>query len=78
MTRHQQLPKGHTSILSPHFKYVPAASTDLAATFERIRGERLQPQPSPDVGTVCHRRAEDAMELGIEVLEASWITGRRN
>ena len=36
-----QLPKGHTAILSPAFKYVPAASTDLARTFARIRGERL-------------------------------------
>jgi hypothetical protein len=32
-----QLPKGHASILSPGFKYVPAANTDLAKTFARIR-----------------------------------------
>ena len=78
MNKHPQLPKGHTSILSPQFKYVPAASTDLAATFERIRGERLQPQPAPDAGTLCHRRAGDALELGIEVLEASWIMRRQS
>lgn len=27
-----QLPKGHTSILSPRFKYVPAVATDAAQT----------------------------------------------
>jgi hypothetical protein len=35
------LPKGHASILSPTFKYVPAASTDLAKTFARIRAQRV-------------------------------------
>ncbi len=35
------LPKGHPSILSPAFKYVPSASTDLAKTFARIRSQRL-------------------------------------
>ncbi len=37
MNRLPQLPKGHVSILSPVFRYVPAASTDLAKTFARIR-----------------------------------------
>jgi RimJ/RimL family protein N-acetyltransferase len=37
MNRLRQLPKGHVSILSPAFKYVRAASTDLAKTFARIR-----------------------------------------
>lgn len=41
MDKQPQLPKGHTSILSPAFKYVPAASTDLAKTFARIRAQRL-------------------------------------
>ena len=41
MSRQPQLPKGHTSILSPTFRYVPAASTDLAQTFARIRSQRL-------------------------------------
>jgi len=41
MNKQPQLPKGHTSILSPAFRYVPAASTDLAKTFARIRGQRL-------------------------------------
>lgn len=78
MNKHPQLPKGHTSILSPQFKYVPAVSTDLAATFARIRGERMQPQPAPDDGTVWHGRADVAPGLGIEVLEASWITRWRS
>jgi hypothetical protein len=33
----KSLPKGHTSILSPAFRYTPAASTDLRATFARVR-----------------------------------------
>ena len=55
MNKHPPLPKGHTSILSPQFRYVPAALTDLAATFARIRGERMQPQPAPGEGADWHR-----------------------
>ena len=36
-----QLPKGHTSILSPAFKYVSAVKTDLSRTFARIREQRI-------------------------------------
>jgi hypothetical protein len=32
-----QLPKGHQSLLSPTFKYVPAVQTDLSKTFARVR-----------------------------------------
>lgn len=31
------LPKGHRSCLSPGFKYTPAAATDIARTFARLR-----------------------------------------
>jgi hypothetical protein len=41
MSRLPQHPKAHTSILSPTFRYVPGASTDLAQTFARIRIQRL-------------------------------------
>jgi hypothetical protein len=41
MSRQPQLPKGHSSILSPTFRYVPAASTGLAQTLARIRCQRL-------------------------------------
>jgi hypothetical protein len=41
MMNKPQLPKGHTSILSPTFKYVPAANTDLSRTFARIREQRV-------------------------------------
>jgi hypothetical protein len=41
MNTQPQLPKGHTSILSPTFKYVSAAKTDLGKTFARIRKQRL-------------------------------------
>ena len=37
-----QLPKGHTSILSPVFQYVPAVKTDLSKTFARIREQRAR------------------------------------
>jgi len=37
----QQLPNGHTSILSPAFRYVPAVKTDLSKTFARIREQRV-------------------------------------
>jgi hypothetical protein len=36
------LPKGHTSILSPAFTYVPAAKTDVSKTFARIREQRAR------------------------------------
>lgn len=36
-----QLPNGHTSILSPAFRYVPAAKTDISKTFARIREQRI-------------------------------------
>jgi len=36
-----ELPKGHISILSPTFRYVPAVKTDLTKTFARIREQRL-------------------------------------
>ena len=35
-----QLPNGSASILSPAFRYVPAAKTDLATTFARIREQQ--------------------------------------
>ena len=37
-----RLPKGHTSILSPAFQYVPAVKTDLSKTFARIREQRAR------------------------------------
>ena len=43
MNKQPQLPKGHVSILSPAFKYVPATNTDLAKTFARIREQRRAP-----------------------------------
>jgi hypothetical protein len=65
MNSNHQLPKGHTSILSPAFMYVPAASTDVARTFARVRGQQLQPQPAPS--------PVDG-QPDIEVLEASWLS----
>jgi len=40
------LPKGHSSILSPGFRYVPAANTDIAKTFARVKRE-LKPEERP-------------------------------
>lgn len=36
------LPKGHLSILSADFRYTPAAQTNLARTFARLRREQKQ------------------------------------
>ncbi len=71
MNKHPQLPKGHTTILSPAFKYVPAARTDVAETFARIRAQRLHEQPAPAADAERRRAAND--RLGIDVLEASWL-----
>lgn len=35
-----KLPKGHLSCYAQGFKYTPAASTDVAKTFARIKRER--------------------------------------
>ena len=53
-----QLPKGHASILSPTFKYVPAANTDLSRTFARIREQRVaQVRVSASVSVLKPRSA---------------------
>lgn len=46
MTR---LPKGHRSCLDPAFRYTPAASTDVAATFARLRREAAMRRPTPGI-----------------------------
>jgi hypothetical protein len=50
MMNRPQLPKGHTSILSPAFRYVPAASTDLAKTFARLREQQRRASARPVAG----------------------------
>jgi len=58
MMNKPQLPKGHTSILSPTFKYVPAANTDLSRTFARIREQRVaQVRVSASVSVLKPRSA---------------------
>ncbi len=42
-----RLPKGHRSCLDPAFRYTPAASTDVAKTFVRLRREAAL-RPSTD------------------------------
>lgn len=37
------LPKGHTSCLSPTFKYTSSGSTDVRATFARVRARQTLP-----------------------------------
>jgi len=76
MNRYPHLPKGHTSVLSPQFRYVPAEFTNLAATFARVRGELLQPQKAPVEGAQRDRLADEVPEFGIEVLEATWFASR--
>ena len=71
MNKHPRLPKGHMTTLSTAFKYVPAARTDVAETFARIRGQRLHERPASDAD--AERRRAASGKLDIEVLEASWL-----
>jgi hypothetical protein len=58
MMNKPQLPKGHISILSPAFRYVPAANTDLSRTFARIREQRVaQVRASANVSVLKPRSA---------------------
>lgn len=49
----KSLPKGHASLLTPKFKYTPAANTDLAKTFARIR-RRQTKQQKPEEAVNVH------------------------
>jgi hypothetical protein len=53
------LPKGHTSCLSPRFKYTSATHTDLGKTFARIKG-RLKEQSKEGRAKVCPLPARSA------------------
>jgi hypothetical protein len=53
----QQLPNGHTSILSPAFRYVPAVNTDLSKTFARIREQRVALQAGGNVSVLKTKRS---------------------
>ena len=51
------LPKGHSSILSPGFRYVPAANTDIAKTFARVKRElKLDEPPIANVSVLKARK----------------------
>ena len=69
------LPRCHASVLSSQFKYVPAARTNVAATFARVRAERLHTQPGTGEADDSYQRPAGTAELGIEVLEAVWLPG---
>ena len=45
-------PKRYPSCLDSNFKYTPAAQTDLAKTFTRIRREQLEQKTPAPVGNV--------------------------
>jgi hypothetical protein len=53
------LSKGHTSCLSPVFKYTPAIHTDLRNTFARIK-RQLKEQFKEDRAKVCPLPARNA------------------
>ena len=53
------LPKGHTSCLSPQFKYTSATHTDLGKTFARIK-RQLKGQSKQDRAKVCPLPARKA------------------
>lgn len=46
------LPKGHRACYDPAFKYTPAASTDIAKTFARLRREAKQREAAQDAAIV--------------------------
>jgi hypothetical protein len=52
------LPKGHVSCLTEGFRYTPAASTDIAKTFARLRQqlEREEPRTPKNVRVLPHRK----------------------
>ena len=75
MNQNSVLPRCRASVGSPQFKYVPAARTDVAATFARVRAERLRAQSEAGEADDSQRRPADTAELGIEVLEAVWLPG---
>jgi hypothetical protein len=52
------LPKGHVSCLTEGFRYTPAASTDVAKTFARIRQqlERQEPPAAKNVRALPQRK----------------------
>ena len=53
-----KLPKGHESLLSPTFKYVPAVKTDVSETFARVRRRLALPgQPASTVSVLKPRKA---------------------
>jgi hypothetical protein len=53
------LPKGHTSCLSPQFKYTSAVHTDLGDTFARIK-RQLNERSKEDPTKVCSLPARKA------------------
>lgn len=46
------LPKGHLSCLASQFRYTPAARTDLAKTFARIRRRALRERAAAELPNV--------------------------
>jgi hypothetical protein len=55
----ETLPKGHTSCLSPQFKYTSATHTDLGNTFARLK-RQLKEQCKEDRAKVCPLPARNA------------------
>ncbi len=56
------LPKGHQSLLSPTFKYVPAVQTDLSKTFARIREAQIAGFPQSRTVSVLKLRDGGAIK----------------
>ena len=48
---------GMKSILDPKFKYIPAAATDLAKTFARIRAEQKKREKPANVTELRKKEA---------------------
>ena len=63
----KMLPKGHLSCLSGAFRYTPAAHTNIASTFERIKRELTERSQAHAASSVLRSRA-----FPFETVDAAW------
>ena len=61
------LPKGHLSCLSDAFRYTPAAHTNVASTFERIKRELKERSEARASASILRSRP-----FPFETVDAAW------
>jgi hypothetical protein len=67
------LPKGHVSCLSNAFRYTPAAHTNVASTFARIRREQKTRDASPALRPVRRPFPVETIESAFRLLPAGGL-----